>query len=188
MSKPIKIKNGALARISQGDIFRNIEMLEYAIEKDGNIEISKIEFPLVVVLSQDCDLEQDFKNRWGRPRKSDQDKYLISVLVAPLYNAEHVFQGEHLEKLDLKMRNINSGSPSIKEKIIDNEIPRYHYLTFPSEVPIIPSIIDFKHYFSVNVENLKTLKKQFFVCKISELYRERVSQRFTNFLSRIGLP
>lgn len=188
MAKPIKVKSATESRISQGDIFKNIEMLEYAIEKDGNVEISKIEFPYIVVLSQDCDLKQDFQYRWGRPRKDDHDKYLISVLVAPLYNAENVFQGDHLEKLGLKMYNINSGSKSVKEKIISNEIPRYHYLEFPSSIPIVPSIIDFKHYFTMNVEQMKNLKKDQFVCKISELYRERVSQRFADFLSRIGLP
>lgn len=189
MIKPVKIKNGKCSRISQGDILRDVEMIEYAIEKDGKIEISKIEFPLVIVLSQDCDLQQDFAYRWGKPQKSTQDKYLISVLVAPLYNAEHVFEGNHLSELNLKMQDINSDtSKSVKEKIKDNEIPRYHYIIFPEDVPIVPSIIDFKHYFSVNVEHLKKVKQKSFICKVSELYRERISQRFANFLSRIGLP
>jgi len=186
--KPVKIKNGKCSRISQGDILRNVEMIEYAIERGGEIEISRIEFPLVIVLSQDCDLKQDFDYRWGRPHRNTQDKYLISVLVAPLYNAEHVFGGNHLSELNLKMQDINSDSKSVKEKIKDNEIPRYHYVLFPNTVPIVPSIIDFKHYFSVNVEHLKKIKQTSFVCKASELYRERISQRFADFLSRIGLP
>lgn len=48
---------------------------------------------------------------------------------------------------------------------------RYHYLEFSSDVPIVPSLIDFKHYFSVNVEYLKKLKPSRFVCKVAEVYR-----------------
>ena len=73
-------------------------------------------------------------------------------------------------------------------KLIQNETPRYHYLKFPNEVPIVPSIIDFKHYFSLNLEYLYEIKNESFLCRISELYREDISQRFASFLSRIGLP
>ncbi len=62
--------------------------------------------------------------------------------------------------------------------LLNNEIPRYHYLEFPQNIPVVPSVIDFKHYFSVNVLYLKKLKKRNSVCRLSELYREDVSQRF----------
>jgi hypothetical protein len=69
-----------------------------------------------------------------------------------------------------------------------NERPRYHYLSFPDNVPIVPSIADFKHYFSVNLVYLEKLRQKHFVCRLSELYREDLSQRFAAYLSRIGLP
>ena len=40
----------------------------------------------------------------------------------------------------------------------------------------------------MNVECLRKLKSKKFVCKVSELYREDLSLRFANYLSRIGLP
>lgn len=92
----IRVKKEKKKRICQGDIFKDIEFTEYLLEKEGIIEISKILFPYVVVLTQDCDLEQDYKYRWGDPKPKSQDKYLLSVLVAPLYNIEHVYRGEHL--------------------------------------------------------------------------------------------
>lgn len=52
--KNIRIRKRA--RIFQGDIYKDVEFIEYAIEKSGVIEISKIVFPFVVVLTQDCDL------------------------------------------------------------------------------------------------------------------------------------
>ena len=33
------------------------------------------------------------------------------------------------------------------EYLKKNERCRYHYLEFPENVPIVPSVIDFKHYF-----------------------------------------
>lgn len=170
----------------QGDIYRDIEFIEYAIEKRGIIEISRIYFPFVIVLTQDCDLEQEYAQRWARKRNSaDQDKWLISILVAPLYNAEHMFQGSHLSDLGLNMQKFNSDQRS---KIKSNQTARYHYLEFPKNVNLVPMVIDFKQYFSVNSNYLKINKKTKFACSVSPIYREDVSLRFANFLARIGLP
>lgn len=174
-------------RICQGDIFRNIEYIEYAIEKHGQIEISKIVFPYICVLTQDCDLNSDYRVRWSRKDTKDEDKKLISVIVVPLYNAEHVFAGEHLSDIKMTMQKISKSSTTGK-KIMDNEIPRYHYFEFSNDIRLVPLIADFKHYFTVNVEYLKKVKKSNFICKIGKLYREDFSQRFSWYLSRIGLP
>jgi hypothetical protein len=174
-------------RLCQGDVLRDVECIEYVVEKNGNIEISKINFPLVFVLTQDCDLAQDHTFRSGRQVKKTQDKFLLSVLVAPLYNVEHVYIGEHLSEISMKMTPINRAK-SPGENLRKNETPRYHYLEFPTNIPVPPSVIDFKHYFAVNVSHLKKLKTKNFVCQVSDLYREDISQRFASFLSRIGLP
>ena len=183
----IKIKTRKEARISQGDIYKDVEFIEYAIEREGVIEISKIVFPFVVVLTQDCDLSQDYKVRWARKDTPNHDKKLFSVIVAPLYNSEHFYNGKHLSELSMSMAEINKVRTPGKN-LKQNQTPRYHYLEFPDSVPIVPSVIDFKHYFTVNVEYLKKHKRDNFVCQIGTLYREDVSQRFSSFLSRIGLP
>ncbi len=172
-------------RVCQGDVLRDIDCLERVLEDEGILEISRIRFPFVVVLTQDCDLEQDHTFRIER--KQTQDKWLISVLVAPLYNAEHVFSGDHLEEIGIKSEQINRKRTDGR-LLVNNEKPRYHYLEFPSNIPMVPSIVDFKHYFSVPILSLTELKKTNFVCTVSELYREDLSQRFAAFLSRIGLP
>ena len=184
----IRVKKQAHSRVCQGDIFRDVEYIEYVSEKGGVIEVSRIIFPLAIVLTQDCDLEQDFRFRWARKKKPQtQDKWLLSVLVAPLYNLEHVYEGEHLSELKIAMEKINR-KKSPGTYLLINERPRYHYLDFAENVPIVPSVIDFKHYFSVNVNYLKKIKKSNFVCCVSDLYREDISQRFASFLARIGLP
>ena len=176
-----------LGRISQGDIYRNVDFIEYVAEKGGQVEISKITFPLVVVLTQDCDLEQDFRFRHGRPKRKTQDKLLLSVLVAPLYNAEHVYLGKHLSELHIAMQDIPKTS-TYGKILQQNKNPRYHYVEFPPDISIVESVIDFKHYFSVNVEYLKKEKRQDFVCRLPPLYREDLSHRYACFLARIGLP
>lgn len=182
----MKVKRQWLGRVSQGDIYRDVEFIEYVVEKKGSIEISKIVFPIVIVLTQDCDLEQDSKIRYQRILAQTQDKLILSVLVAPLYNVEQVYIGEHLDQLGIKMQMISKNkTPGQYLRI--NELPRYHYVEFPTGVPIAPSVIDFKHYFSVNVEYLRR-KKSDLVCRVSPLYREDISHRFAGFLSRIGLP
>jgi hypothetical protein len=184
MIKAHKKRDG---RICQGDIFRDIEFLEYAVESNGTFEISKIVFPIVITLTQDCDLEQDSRSRSLGVTAKSQDKLLFSILVAPLYNAEHVYVGDHLSELQMKMQEINKGKTP-GQNLRKNDTSRFHYLEFPSSIPIVPSVIDFKHYFSVNVAYLKKVKRKQFVCKVGDLFREDISQRFASFLSRIGLP
>jgi hypothetical protein len=181
----IKVRRSRSSRICQGDILRDVEFIEYAVERAGKIEVSKVVFPLTIVLTQDCDLEQDY--RFRRSPATTQDKWLISVLMAPVYNVEHVYDGAHLSELGIQMERINKNrSPG--QYLRNNERPRYHYLEFPEAVPVVPSVVDFKHYFSVNGLYLRKLKLRNFVCTISDLFREDVSVRFASFLARIGLP
>ena len=181
----MKVSTEPIQRVCQGDIFRDVEYFESVHETDGTLEVRKILFPLAVVLTQDCDLAQDHTFR-VEPKET-QDKWLISVLLAPMYNAEHFFAGEHLSEMGVKSQPINRQKTDGR-LLIQNQKPRYHYLAFPHQVPLIPSVIDFKHYFSAPVSYLESLKGRKFVCKVGELYREDISHRFAAFLSRIGLP
>jgi len=183
----IRVDTELKERVCQGDIVKDIKHIEHALIREGNIEISKIIFPHVIVLTQDCDLEQNFLQKRKKSKKPNDDKTLISIIVAPLYNVEHVYDGVHLSELGLQMRTINRNKEKMENKYLRyNLMPRYHYLEFPQGLPLTASVIDFKHYFTVGyLENIKSTN---FVCKVRELYREDISQRFANFLSRIGLP
>ncbi len=191
----VKVETGKpniyIDRISQGDIYKDLEYIDSITEENGIIEIKKIIFPYVIVLTQDCDLNQDFTFR--SVESSTDDKLIISVLTAPIYNVEHLFTGEHLSQLGLIMQKINKYKKGDKlttdaKNLFDNNTPRYHYLDFEFDANMVPSVIDFKHYFSINLNYLYKIRKTNFVCKIPELYREDISHRFATFLSRIGLP
>jgi len=186
LKKPLKIYKRPRKRVSQGDVFKDVDHIEYYIEEKGQIELSKIIFPYVYVLTQDCDLAQDFTFR-SQKQKTD-DKILFSALVAPIYNYEFVIEGTHLSELNLDMRIFKGNSSSAINDLKNNNNPRYHYLDFGKDSILPPSIIDFKHYFSVNIMYLESIRKSNRVFKVKELYREDVSQRFSSYLSRIGLP
>ena len=188
----IEVNYSPSERLCQGDVIKNVHYIQKIEELEENLKITIIDFPLVIILTQDCDLERDYKNRYDTENIKNDDKKLISALVAPLYVSEQVIAGTHLEDLKLKMQQIpkgKKGKPSTRlNNLIKNETPRYHYLKFSPESQIADRIIDFKHYFSANVEQLEQLKKDNFICQVRELYREDISQRFANYLSRIGLP
>ena len=192
----VEVDTNLSNRISQGDIYKNVEYIQKVEQISADeIQVSKIVFPLVIVLTQDCDLQQDSAYYIAGARApSTSDKKLLSVIVAPLYNEELFLDGKHLEdeSINLKMRFINKISrkklSTEYKSLINNDMPRYHSLKFNEVIPIVDSVIDFKHYFTVDVDSLIVKKEKIFVCKVNELYREQITQRFANFLSRIGLP
>jgi hypothetical protein len=176
--------------IRQGDIYRNIECLEYIREEKGILEISKISYPYVMVLSQACDLRYDYQNRKDieiNPGKT-QDKHLISALVVPLFNAGQFIRGEHLSELKLRMRSDMGWDSTEGKKVMNNQLPRFHYLKFPNEVNIVDSVLDFKHFFTISIEVLYRVRRKNFVCTVSPLFREEISDRFAFYVARIGLP
>jgi len=184
MANKYLIYNPNANQIHQGDIFKSVRYYECFAEIEGKFELSLLEFPYSIVLTQECDLSNNLyeRNKNGNNSKK-QDKYLVSLLCAPLYNAEHLFSGKHLEHLDIETDYKNRDQ---KNYIKTNRDPRYHYIEFDSE-ELVPMIIDFKHYFTVTLNYLENNVSDR-VCSLKPIFRELVTQRFSNFLSRIGLP
>ncbi len=167
------------SRIYQGDIYKDVSFIIGSPIKEK--EKDYFELPYLVVLSQDCDLRWDFSER---TLKKNQDKYLPTVLICPAYKIEEFAQGEHVK--GWSMRKIDSG---IIEKIKKNdELKRYHYLQGDDNLLIPDLILDFKHFFTISRDFLYSKKKTNYVASMSELFREELLQRFSNYISRIGLP
>lgn len=179
------------SQIHQGDIYRDIDYIEYAHIIDGHIEISKIHYQYVMVLSQECDLTQDFNERQKdfQTQRITYDKIIQSVIVVPMFNFEHFKDGSHLSNLGFTMTNSYSNLNKTPAKtLMQNNNPRYQYLEFDESVPIVTSVMDFKRFFTVDINTLYKKCAEHYICSLDILFRERVSQRFANFLSRIGLP
>lgn len=179
-------------QIHQGDIFRDVECIERADEKNGQILISKISYPYVIILSQECDLRADFEVR-SAERDKDQmlyaDKLLANALAVPLYNYTHFQAGNHLENLGYSMSTaFTTKKRSVLDPLEHNEVPRYHYFRFSREDAIVDCVADFKHFFTVSLSYLYEIKEDHKQISIDIPFRERISQRLANYLSRIGLP
>jgi hypothetical protein len=188
--------------IHQGDVLQNVEYIEYAHIVDGEIEISKIIFPMVIVLTQDCDATQDYDNRVeyqerikSGSKEYDNNQYLLSLIVAPIYNLEDVRHGKHLSDLEVrvdgqlteeKMKCTGVSSSELKT----NKLQRYHYFKINIDGKKPEYIIDFKHYFTINVDMaiLHKNNKSNYMFQIEKLYRASINQRFSSYLSRVGLP
>lgn len=174
-------------QVHQGDIFKSVKYYDNFTENCGQFELSLLKFPHSIILTQECDLSNNLSERGNidydqKPIK--QDKFLVSLLCAPLYNAEHLFSGSHLSFLEILSESKNSDQ---KRYIKSNREPRYHYLEFEDGIQLVPMVIDFKHYFTVSLNTLESDLNQR-IYSLKPIYRESVTQRFSNFLSRIGLP
>jgi hypothetical protein len=149
-----------------------------------NINIQKRLLPYAVVLSQECDLHQDEQNR-SNLKRDTQDKYLHSVLLGPAYSSLSVKAGTHLAELKVKCEYLNSDRWKLVEQ---NKNDRYHFLPVAAEFQFPDIVIDFKHFMTAPREVLVNLKPGAYVASLNQLFREDLSHRFANFLSRIALP
>lgn len=181
-------------RIYQGDLLR--DFVFYTANpgrKKKNskiIELTKIEFPYVIVLSQDCDLEWCFKRKDTieiEGRKLIQDnQFLPNVLILPAFPIDSLIDGNHLkDEFGIIQKHIDRKQRKI---IIQNKDERYHYLPRNMDYQIPKLIIDFKIYYHVSREYLKQEFRNYYFATVNELFREKINQRFSSYLDRIGLP
>ena len=137
----------------------------------------RVEYPYAIVLSQACDLTQDFSSR------QNGKSQLPDVLFCQLPTADALKAG--------------CGGSDIWKRVKQNKDERYHFL---EKVPIdsdaagegLPEMgIDFKRYFTLPTEEvyrwieLGQTKRRAVLCSP---YLEHLSSRFAYFMSRVGLP
>ena len=178
-----------VAALRQGEILSDVlQAVPAPGTLSGSAAISIKKHPLCVVISQDCDLEQDYRARETQPTelqgKSDapSDKLLPNVLLCEVHEAATV-----LARILGK---------DIKKRINQNKDERYQYLqqigaaqdVLGSGIPAL--IIDFKRYFTVPTDDLysqlRANSKRRTV--LAPQYVEHLSSRFAYYLSRVALP
>ncbi len=180
-------------RISQGDILKDVELL-IREEDDFNI----IKTPYSVVLSQDCDLNQDYDSHYNiqsinfeeSPKKISSffNKMIPSILLAPAYPDNQLRQGTHLEYIGLEMSKIGKRKDTRWKVLTQNETPRYHFLEKSEEFNLPNLVLDFKRFYSLSRNYMYEIFPDCYQASLNELYRENLSDRFFNYHSRIGLP
>lgn len=176
-------------RVLQGDILKNINIPVF----NDKLQVVKLEYG--VILSQDCDLNQDFDSRNQISKINDDkdklalnNKMIPSILICPAYTAEQLRKGTHLQTIDMPMVKISNSKKTPWKKIIQNETPRYHYLNKSKEFEIPELVLDFKRYYSLSRDYLYSIYSECYLISLNELYREDLSNRFHHYNSRVGLP
>lgn len=171
-------------RIKQGDILIDVEHFIYSQEEKS---ILKFIYPYTIVITQDCDLEQDFN---ARNVTLLQDKFLDSTLLIPAFLSEDLKMGTHLSMLDLQRQDWSTFSSKSDKwsNITGNENKRFHCLNKDESLGIPELIMDFKFFFTLPHTQLNSIYNKSYMASIKALYREDLSSRFAHYLSRIGLP
>jgi len=157
--------------------------------------------PFAIVVSQDCDLEQDHRVR--NPRRGiepSEDKKLLSILFCELVDADTFVSRAAMGSKDWKT-------------VQQNKNERYQFLeSVPShcdaaKTGIKEMVIDFKRYFTIPTDQVYSqlrsvawhkhvglshvnprMNKGQRRCTMFSPYLEQVSTRFCYFQSRVALP
>ena len=171
--------------LCQGDIFKDVT---YGY-MDGE-EYIEFSFPYAIIISQACDV--NFMDTVTRNREGKATKFMPSILLCPLYNAQEVKEGRYVELFSSLKINLKQ-EPVYNSKEYETIRKNWHYRFYQFDVKLKDEIIlqdmmiDFKHYFSLpanilidNIENR--------ICRSDDLHAEQITLKFAVFLSRVAIP
>lgn len=188
---PFYIRSQPGGPIRQGEILSNVLQHKINTESIGHPELTEVDqviHVLAIVLSQDCDLEQDFT---ARQRLSEAGAFADPLDERLLPNILLCFlatEGSILATLP--------AGTTIRNRFWQNKEDRYQFLrgvepNQDAQNAGIPGLgIDFRRYFTVPTDELYRQLDFSCVrrCRLAPQYLEHLSCRFANFLSRVGLP
>lgn len=170
------------SRLWQGEILGGVTQLKITIESlqaQEQLEVIPVPHDLVIVMTQDCDLEQDYIRRNAREPGS-----LPNVLLCDVYLAEV-----------LRARIQGFDRREWKKRIAQNQIDRFHYLQRANADQDLQGrgltalALDFKVYFTLPTDELYArlpdIQRR---CRLKTPYVEHLAHRFFKFQSRIALP
>jgi hypothetical protein len=138
-----------------------------------------------LVLTQDCDLEQDHAARFPADGEASnsQDKLLLGLILCGVYAADAVRAGTY-----------RNGANAISRKewtmVEQNRSPRYQYLGYVKQAES-KLVADFKDFFLVPTAYLYSRiasRKTKRLATMCTPYPQHAQQRFAWYLMRVGLP
>jgi len=160
------------------------------LEGSSTEDLKRTDYRYSVIVTQDCDLEQDWAAREEQRRQARSDpgdQALTHIMLVPAFVAEAFAAGTHFA--DRRMEGW--GSKRFKH-IEEHTLVRYHFLTREEGLLEQNLVVDFKHYFTVDRDcfyrQAKEARTFDYLCSLGILYREAFSRRFSEYLSRIGFP
>ncbi|MHB8302130.1 MAG: hypothetical protein ACYDC6_04720 [Acidobacteriaceae bacterium] len=176
----------AAGPLRQGEIISSVDQYIFRLSEQEAEKLLNAErkmHPYAVVLTQDCDLAQDFNVRSSA--QPSAEKLMSNILLCVVYIAETAKNSG----------TIPVGS-DIWKRIIQNKDERYQYIREVTANEdgegkgIPPLLIDFKQAFSLPAdllyEQLRRSAKRRAI--LTSPYREHLSSRYAYFISRVALP
>jgi hypothetical protein len=169
--------------LRQGELLTNVVFvrLDLATLSADSPGVQRVTHPYALILTQDCDLEQDFRARQG---VNKPDKLIPAVLLCEVITAE-------------QLRGSTGITTDIWKGISQNKNERYHFLQKIEPAcdacrEGLPELgIDFKRYFTLPTDELYRrieMGEARRRCVLASPYLEHLSSRFAYFMSRVALP
>lgn len=190
MDKEVKIgKLKETELVCQGDVFQGVKYYFSVKEDNDGVDIIELTFPFVVILSQACDtyFMSDLVNKSISQEPASNKKFMYSYLVAPIYNLESLKSGDYfVSELPIRMKKEQQFNS--KEKDVAASDMHYRYYLFKSQniYDNNESVIDFKHYFTLNAIDLMSQRAN----RVGNFDREhtlKIVNKFAAFLTRVGI-
>ncbi len=152
-----------------------------------NLEYNGILLRYAVILTQECDLQQDYSSFLDLEWKTlkNYDKFITHILICPAYVSDLFCSWKHIDEKK-QMRTFNSAD--LLKIRRNDEQKRYHFLQWNDELKLPELVLDFKNFITIPRDDLYSIYNEVYHCSINELFKDDLSHRFCNFLSRIWLP
>lgn len=177
---------------SAGGPLRQTEILSDVVQRRRSFrslkgekpELEEIRHPYAIVVTQDCDLEQDFTARKSTtPQEDLVDKLIPNVLLTEAVTASQL------------TASLARGR-DIRKRVLENKDERYHVLqkveanddALGEGLPALG--VDFKRHFTIPTDELyvqldSNAKRR---SHLNSPYLEHFAKRFAVFVSRVALP
>lgn len=150
--------------------------------------ILSVHHPIIIVLSQDCDLETDYYARYPEEAPGGR-RPNVNVGVPERYHLGVIMACSALE--DQALINLHALNTGSFRRIQENRERRYYSLP-ASDAPVLPRItVDFKHVLGLNPTALYSAVRAGSARRVALLklpYVYDVMHRFASFISRTALP
>lgn len=175
--------------IEQTAILTDMELPAVEVGAGEQAKVVLTNYPWLLVLTQECDLQFDRLARAGLPLKEGgipvkRHHLLLSILLCPAFPLDHVTAGVYIPEA----RKWGSDERKI---LLQNQSERHHLL--PAEGPLVEEslVLDFKLVVGVHPFFLQQWINEHpdkVVAVLNPPYRDRLMQRFVNYLARIAEP
>lgn len=162
--------------LRQGEILEGL--VEYQVSGSGSDDIKRIKHRRCVIMSADCDLEQDYNRRLEGPEVDDPK-------LVPYALGLDMFEDNEIRPM--------VGTSSVWRLVRQGQHQRYHHFAEGQQGPArLPALTaDFKRFTAFFLEEVyRELSRggAARVCRVPPVYVHDFVQRFFAYLSRIGLP